>query len=201
MRALVCRRWGTPEQQARVADQTASWLQRHDFPAEEARLLFDTGAYVSDDLALRIAPIVADYARALETPLETSLAAIRVLKRARRPEFFPALEQRLTAQLASSISWSHDEMRLARQLARLADRWSDQKPKSALCEILIAMSAHARGRRLKTLMLKAALPLGSSEQSDVLCQAVRALSLHHDSEDVKKLQGHFNRRFGGGGSQ
>lgn len=193
---LATRHFGRTGQKILVANQTASWLRLHNFPSEESRILFDIGAYVSDDLALLIAPLVNEYAVAPEIRVGTTLAALRLLKRARRQEYFPPLEKRLIEELAISTSWSLEEMQIARHLARLAVRWSEPGAKSALCEILMAMAIDAKDGRVQALMLQAALTTASANHAHRLYEAVKTLATQEHSPGIKNLTEHFNRKFG-----
>lgn len=188
------REWGTPEQLQQLVNQTAFWLQEQQFPAEETRHLFDIGAYGALDLAKRMVPLLNAYALAPKAPVETSLAAVRLLIRTMLPEYLPALQQRAMADLVTLTSWTGDQMLLVIKLASLSAKWSDEAVKSTTCEQLMMIFSKAPDHPLNVRLVRTMVNLASIEHLGALQELLEQLLANHATQEVNTLYQQFESR-------
>lgn len=186
---------GSPAQQLAVIEQTANWVMKHDFPAEETLAVLQLGVSARERGAtLRLQPMIQAYLESDSLDIDILHAAISPSRRMRIPELSCNLIRSVMSVLHGAEVWSSRHKSLVRRVAELATSELDEGTRSALGEMIIATfdEDESRAKRVKTV--RAAIIVGGVETTMLISDEILAMKAL-GWEEADQLQRHFNHRF------
>jgi hypothetical protein len=192
---LAVMTFGATCSKEKTAEHMSNWLKQQGFPAQETRILFDLCKHASRELSEQYSWLVGEYARALNVTMATSLAAIRLLERAKDGKQLQRLEERLVQELCSSPAVTIEAMEVAIQLTNARQRLNAKNLQPALYEIVMEMCLQAPTRLLRVRLVNSAIRLAGEDQRERLLPIVLELTRTVRSKKAKNCAGLFASRF------
>ena len=150
------RNFGNPAQVTQAAALMASWLPDAGYPTGETRATFDLLAHAPQDIAKANVRLVTEYLKHGELNRDSTLAAIRLVARAKDPGVSKILFDSVIASL------THGALQGDREVAVVIAKFSVRRIQTQECrmtmfQLLENMIASTDGRRMKTSLIDSAI--------------------------------------------
>ncbi|POD55954.1 hypothetical protein BKM15_00730 [Pseudomonas syringae pv. syringae] len=192
---LAVMTFGSIEAKQATAEHMSLWLRQKSFPPQETRIFFDLCTYTSQESSKKHSWLVGKYSQEQVITMETSLAAIRILERAKDETNFFQLEARLVIELRLPQDAPLVAMEVAIQLTNTRQRLKKQSVQPDLCDVLMNMYIEAPTRILRARLLKSAILLAPQDQGERLRPLVAEIGRSSRSQKAKNCLGLFAKKF------
>ncbi|WP_147436398.1 ATP-binding protein [Acidovorax sp. 106] len=191
----VARDCGSHEQQVAVGEQTANWSIATHFPTTETLdVLYLSVSSATNEIALKIRPMIEAYLQFDGTSVEILRAAVRSVRRSRDEHLASRLVRRSLDLLNESILDPATTADLARDLTILLPAGLEESQRAAMSEAIVPTLEHLSDRAQLIKTIRAAILLGRPEAIEPVRRSILAVRKRGWREAVQ-LEQHFRYQY------
>ncbi|OEC56770.1 ATP-binding protein [Pseudomonas sp. AP42] len=186
---------GSPAQQLVVIEQTASWVMKHNFPADETLAVLQLGVSATERAAtLRLEPMIEAYIESERPSITILNTVISAARRMKLSQLSLKIIRTVISVLRRADAWDSNQKDLVRRVSELIAPEHDAVTRAELGKMIVSTFESSDSPRKLMKAVTAAIIVGDIGTITPIREAINAMRIQ-GWQEADQIERHFIHKF------